>query len=182
MGLFVIASPLCVARVSGPLPFPWSVVDQCQGAARYVGASDSPLGNGRHVFNFGLPPRPHFAFESVTVCSVQQKAGDAEASSCVVSKVPSGPGPALGVFDDKSMVPEAREDRGGVAQAHAEYSCCGFNGECGVLSKQSVELSGKMPESRPGEEVVSAIGQLAFQSGDVFGAEVEEFGRGAGVI
>jgi hypothetical protein len=119
MGLFVIASPICVTRVAGPLPFAWSVANELKGSARYVGASDSALGSGRHVFDFGLPPCPHFAFESVAVCSINQKAGNAEGSSCLVTKIPLGSRPPLDVFNDESVVPESREDRGGVAEAHA---------------------------------------------------------------
>jgi hypothetical protein len=114
----VIASPLCVTGVAGPLPFAWSVVDELKGSARYVGASDSALGSSSHVFDFGLPPCPDFAFESVAVCSIKQKAGYAEGSSCLVTKIPFGLGPPLCVFDDESVVPESGKDRGGVAEAH----------------------------------------------------------------
>jgi hypothetical protein len=123
----MIGTTILAAGVSGPSPFTWCVLDERERSTRNVWASGAFTRVGGHLVDLGLPPRPHFAFGSIPFGSLEQHAGDADDSSCVVAEILFRFGPSVGVFDDESVAPEAGENRGRVPGADTKKPCSRFD-------------------------------------------------------
>jgi hypothetical protein len=100
----VVASPFHIARVARPKAFPWGSIREVKGSARHVWTSITTAGFGHHLVKFGLPPRPHFAIDSISFGPIEEEAGHTDDSSCAVTKISLSSGPSIRVFDDEVMV------------------------------------------------------------------------------
>ena len=86
----MIGSAGLAAGVARPLPFTGCVLAECQRSARYVWASGPLARVSGHLVDLCLPPRPHFAFGSISIGALEQHAGDTDDSSCVVTEITFG--------------------------------------------------------------------------------------------
>ena len=161
----VIAALGARARIAGPDPFTRRVHVTKQRPARHVHSFETTPGTGVHGGDLVLPPFPHLPFGVIPACSIQEETSNPNNSRGPVTEVLFRPSPPVSMLNNQSVRAETAKDCSGLPGAYSEQTSGRIDREGGVLGQEGIDLAGKVTEAGTGEEVVTAVGEFAFQRG-----------------